>query len=930
MADNHSNYFNGDIKLRPQFELSEWEQWLGVIYVFSALCFTVSIFNFRKPSTSQIGNVFGIIGMLTAVCGTLASGFVNSWGYAVFAPIFLVVGALGVYAALKVQMTSMPMFVGLLNAMGGLAAALESLALYVSKPDAIMQDYEWSMYWGFGGKRLQIYNTIFYLLGMIIGIITFTGSVIACLKLKGKFSFSTPSGKKTYRKMLKMRTPITLFLFLIIFALGITAGAIGLTTEAKGLVCFVISMVFAGIYGIFFVLCIGGADMPVVIALLNSLSGWSTVFAGLAFTNDLMIIAGCFVGASGLILSVLMCNAMNRSMKNVMMGGFGGDSEVAADAAHIDAFISDSASIAKVIFNSKLVYIVPGYGMAVSQAQQQVAELIETINNSGREARCAVHPVAGRLPGHMNVLLAEANVPYNYVDDITANDNLPNADCVIIVGANDIYNPAAKFDKSSNIYGMEVLEVWHAKRTVVVKRSMRTGYAGIDNALFYYPHNSMLLGDAKEAISSLTAAFKEELASGTEDSVDAWISGDDQRIAVRVEEEKRLKAMSTQTKGDVEEEELVKVADSAAPVSVGVLREPTELGDNRIPIHPKDIEALLTGKWQKWNVERVLVEKVDDEYIDAPYENAGAITCERGAVLKHSDICVSISIPSEEDLIAMTRRTMNGSEYLNEMPLECKVNINGETVQKKFSSVNTKPILISLFGNPSNTAEKQAICQELGITLVSMDIMPRVTTAQCMDVLSSSAKVAGFRSVIEACNQYGRLVGAEITAAGSYKPAKCLVVGVGVAGLAAIGDMHRLGAEVRAFDVRKECADQVKSMGGKFLIMDFGDEDGAGEGGYANIMSQQFIDKEMALFHEQAKEVNLFILTAAIPGRPAPKLIMKDHVAAMQRGSVIVDLAAPTGGNCEITRPGENYVTQNGVKIIGKVDFQRTVGRHLL
>eukprot|EP00915_Cephaloidophora_sp_WS-2016_P005444 GHVH01007232.1.p1 GENE.GHVH01007232.1~~GHVH01007232.1.p1 ORF type:complete len:1145 (+),score=175.51 GHVH01007232.1:231-3665(+) len=912
--------FGDDGYERIQDLLAEHERWLGIVYVLGALCFSIAIFNFRKPSTSQMGNIFAIVGMATSLAGTLASTFVNGYGYWIFTGCFLSVGGIGIFMAVKVKMTNMPVFVGFLNAMGGLAAALESLALYVSPIDEEQQNMEWELDWGDGGKKFQIYYTIFYLLGMIIGTITFSGSIVACLKLQGKFKFTTPRGKKINRILLKGRSLFTFILVAAFIATGFVAGFWGLGVDPVGLTTFAVSMFLSGLYGIYFVLCIGGADMPVVISLLNSLSGWSTMFAGLAFGNELMIIAGSFVGASGLILSVLMCQAMNRSLKNVLVGGFGGDSAVEEDRAKLDAVVVDVETVAKYICSANLVYVVPGYGMAVSQAQKQVAELGEIINASGRECRFAVHPVAGRLPGHMNVLLAEANVPYNYVDDITANGKLDETDVVLVVGANDIYNPAAKFDKGSNIYGMEVLEVWNAKRTVVVKRSMRTGYAGIDNALFYYPQNSMLLGDAKEVIRSLADAVKHELAHGSEDARDAYMSGDCQRIAVRVEDEKRLALAHANAVDDEDDEDDGPLHPSPMPVTVGFLREPKELNDRRIPLTPKDAIELMS---KPWGIKKVLLQKGGDN--DAMFADAGVLVCSRNEILTQSDIILSMTIPNHADLDMVASHKMGGSSEIQDRAVFANLMVDGREVATEYRTRNIKPVVISVFGNPSGTSEAQEHARNLGISVLSMDIMPRVTTAQCMDVLSSSAKIAGFRAVIEACNHYGRLIGAEITAAGSYRPAKCLVVGCGVAGLQAVGDAHRLGAEVRAFDVRKECADQVKSMGGKFLLMDFGDEDGAGAGGYANIMSPEFIEKEMALLHEQAKECDLYILTASIPGRKAPILLKSYHVASMKPGSVVVDLAAPSGGNCESTRPGENYTTDNGVIMIGCVDFVKTV-----
>eukprot|EP00898_Chlorokybus_atmophyticus_P003942 jgi/Chlat1/4549/Chrsp29S00336 len=827
------------------------ETWLQVLYVASALLFVMALRGLGHPSTSKMGNLYGVTGIVLAIAAVYASKYVFGIGYWII-PLALVPGALlGIAGALAVKMTGMPQMVGLLNAFGGLAAALEGLALFADQYEESRQDYL-----GKGSKDL-VFQDIFYLLGICVGMLTFTGSITACLKLQGTIrkNFIPPG-----------RTVINLLVFLVLIGLGVGVSVTGLRSEA-GLAMVLVFTFLSALYGILFVLAIGGADMPVVISVLNSGSGWAGVFAGFMLQNSLIIIASAFVGASGAILSYLMCLGMNRSLYNVLVGGFGEGSKKAVGPAQkfegqpTTITVKDTVGAMLV---AKTVIIVPGYGMAAARAQHAVSEMVTLMRARGVNVRFGIHPVAGRLPGHMNVLLAEANVPYDVVfsmDEI--NGDFPNTDLVLVIGANDTVNPAAQTDPNSAIAGMPVLEVWKAAKCVVMKRSLATGYANVDNPLFIYPKTNMLLGDAKKTLDAVLEGLR--AAEPAAQSKDKGLMIGKARAPVVIEVEAAPPSPRPETF-----------------LKVGVLNDTTAT-EKRVALTPSTMKKLL-----KLGVETLVQSGAGAKagFADQLYLIAGATMCDSAeAVFANADVVLKITTPTVADIERMRPGT----------------------------------VLVGMV-SPATNAELLDRAKEVGITLMAMDAVPRITRAQKMDVLSSMAKIAGYRAVIEAATHFQRFFNPEITAAGKYPPAKFLVIGAGVAGLQAIGTANSLGALVRAFDTRMECKDQVESMGGEFLMLEF-NEDGAGEGGYAKVMSDEFIAKEMELFLAQAKEVDVIITTAAIPGRRSPVLIKTYHVDAMRAGTVIVDLAALGGGNCELTRPGETYVYEDRVTVIGSTDL---------
>ncbi len=785
--------------------------------------------------------------------------------------LFMLVGvAFGGYSAYVVKMTGMPQLVGFLNAMGGLASALEGFGLYLD-PDARQEVIRGFAPEDLTSAQLWIQAIAMYL-SIIVGLATFTGSMVACLKLSG----TIPSRAM----VVPFRVGWTVLMFLGIIVAALFSFNFGPTWNDRitGIYLVLIVGLLSSVYGIMAVYAIGGADMPVVISILNSLSGFSTVAAGFMLSNILLIITGAFVGCSGIILSVIMCVAMNRSLKNVMIGGFGDTGKSSQMKAEGQVKEVTTEDVVDLMTSANSVIIVPGYGMAVAKAQHAVAEMTSLLRSRGIKVRFGIHPVAGRLPGHMNVLLAEARVPYDIVlsmDEI--NGDFPHTDVVLVIGANDTVNPSAQTDPDSPIAGMPVLEIWKAVQTVVMKRTLAVGYAGVDNPLFVNENNAMYLGDAKKSVDALVDLLRSR-APLTTAKLDTAGNG-----------ELKSKVESHTKKAAAEATKLAALKKDAV-ITVGVLKEIVE-NEKRVAIVPAACYRLLKGGIQ------LVVESGAGEgstFSDASYEAAGAIVVRSAKeVVDKSDIIFKVNAPQETD------------DGKHEMDILGK----GKT-------------FISMIGARTPAGSKLIECGvEREISLLAMDSIPRISRAQSLDVLSSQAKIAGYRAVIEAANIYQRFFNGEITAAGKFDACKVLVVGAGVAGLAAIGSAVSLGAIVRAFDTRLETADQVQSMGGHFLKLDFEDADGDGGGGYAKVMSDEFIAKEMEMFREQAKEVSVIITTAAIPGRPAPKLIMKDAVDNLQPGSVIVDLAGATGGNCELTKPGETYVYGQGVTIVGSTDL---------
>ncbi|BAZ45393.1 NAD(P) transhydrogenase beta subunit [Chondrocystis sp. NIES-4102] len=453
---------------------------VAVAYIAASALFILSLGGLSNQETARRGNLFGIIGMAIALVATALSAQVN--GYGVLMAAIIPGAIIGSILASRVAMTSMPELVAILHSFVGLAAVLVGYATYL-QPENSLTGVEATIH------ELEIF------IGIFIGAVTFTGSVVAFGKLNGSV------GSKPL--MLPARHLINISLLVGSVFLGVQ-----FMQTANGLQPLLIMTGLAGILGFLLVMGIGGADMPVVISMLNSYSGWAAAAAGFMLSNDVLIVTGALVGSSGAILSYIMCEAMNRSFISVILGGFGEGSTSSAPTGEAqpmgEATATNVEEVVELLNEAKNVVIVPGYGMAVAQAQHAVSDITKILRKRGKQVRFGIHPVAGRMPGHMNVLLAEANVPYDIVLEMEEiNDDFSDTDMVLVIGANDTVNPSALDDPNSPIAGMPVMEVWHAQNVVVLKRSLGIGYAGVDNPLFYMDNNLMLFGDAKANISAL-------------------------------------------------------------------------------------------------------------------------------------------------------------------------------------------------------------------------------------------------------------------------------------------------------------------------------------------------------------------------------------------------------------------------------------------
>ena len=453
---------------------------ISAAYIIAALLFIMSLAGLSKQETAEAGNWYGIIGMSIALIATIANPAVT--GVPLIIACMVIGGLIGLRLAKKVEMTEMPELVAILHSFVGLAAVFVGYNSLLDHSALIM------------GTAKTIHNVEVFL-GVFIGAVTFTGSIVAFAKLRGIINTSA--------LMLPHRHKLNLVACLVSAYLMYS-----FVSSGGDLLPLMIMTIIAFAFGWHLVASIGGADMPVVVSMLNSYSGWAAASAGFMLGNDLLIVTGALVGSSGAILSYIMCKAMNRSFISVIAGGFGTDVQVASDVDYGEHQEISAENTAELLKDAKSVIITPGYGMAVAQAQYPVYELTQELQKRGVDVRFAIHPVAGRLPGHMNVLLAEAKVPYDIVlgmDEI--NDDFPETDVVLVIGANDTVNPAAAEDPTSPIAGMPVCEVWNAKQVVVFKRSMNTGYAGVQNPLFFKDNTVMLFGDAKDSVDKINKSL---------------------------------------------------------------------------------------------------------------------------------------------------------------------------------------------------------------------------------------------------------------------------------------------------------------------------------------------------------------------------------------------------------------------------------------
>ncbi len=450
-------------------------------YIVATILFILALGGLSNQETARRGNWYGIIGMTIALLATIFG--VVTRNYAILIIALLIGGSIGLVLARRVQMTQMPELVAILHSLVGLAAVLVGFANFMGHST------------GFSGAEMTIHNIETYL-GVLIGAVTFSGSIIAFGKLSGRIG-----GKPV---LLPARHWLNLGLLLAAIWLG--REFVQQAATDGGMLPLVLMTLVALAFGVHMVMAIGGADMPVVVSMLNSYSGWAASATGFMLSNDLLIVTGALVGSSGAILSYIMCRAMNRKFLAVIAGGFGTGGGASAAGGEVEGEVVpiQPEEVAELLANAKEVMIVPGYGMAVAQAQHTVFEITKALREKGVNVRFGIHPVAGRMPGHMNVLLAEAKVPYDIVYEMDEiNEDFPDVDVSVVIGANDIVNPSAQEVPDSPIAGMPVLEVWKGGTTIVLKRSMATGYAGVENPLFYKENTRMLFGDAKDTLDAV-------------------------------------------------------------------------------------------------------------------------------------------------------------------------------------------------------------------------------------------------------------------------------------------------------------------------------------------------------------------------------------------------------------------------------------------
>jgi len=455
-------------------------------YLFASILFILSLGGLSSQESAKRGVLYGIVGMAIAILSTVLGEGVNGYAYIIIA--IAIASIIGIIVARKVEMTAMPQLVAILHSFVGLAAVLVGFGSYIDPHTQTLHGSEHTIH------LVEVF------IGVFIGAITFTGSIIAWGKLEGKI--------RSKPLLYPGRHTVNIALVVISIVLGVL---FTMAEGTDGLLYLSIMTAIASYIGVMLVMAIGGADMPVVVSMLNSYSGWAAAAAGFMLGNDLLIVTGALVGSSGAILSIIMCEAMNRSFLSVIFGGFGSNEGGSGSDQDMEGEVTSTThgETADLLKEANSVVIVPGYGMAVAKAQYPIHDLVQKLQEQGKKVSFAIHPVAGRLPGHMNVLLAEANVSYDIVLEMDeVNPDLPETDVVMVIGANDIVNPGAIDDVNSPIYGMPVIEVWNAAKVIVMKRSMATGYAGVQNPLFFKENTDMLYGDAKDSVDKINMALK--------------------------------------------------------------------------------------------------------------------------------------------------------------------------------------------------------------------------------------------------------------------------------------------------------------------------------------------------------------------------------------------------------------------------------------
>ena len=801
----------------------------------SSILMMLSIKGLGSHGTSKRGNYYGIAGVSTAVLTVILSQWTGRFGlgsqFYWFLPVAAVGQYVGVSIAKSVQMDEMPELVAAFHSLTGLAAVFVGIASQMSH-----------------GSGMPIAKMVEIFLGVSVGAATFSGSIAAAAKLHGLI----PGGPIGLNSRFTVNTVSLVKLGLLLTAY------IGFASPGIRIAALCGNALVSLVLGTMLVLPVGGSDLPIVISLLNSLSGLATSATGFSLDNSLLVMTGALIASSGALLSEHMCKGINRSLGSVLMGGFGVDNTVAGttNAADLPQEIVavNVAQVIQKLQQCKRVLVVPGYGMAVARCQAGVAEVFEELQKRGVQVQFGIHPVAGRLPGHMNVILSEAGIPYDVVKELgEVNAEIEDFDLCIVLGANDIVNPATASDPTSPIFGMPAIECWNCKHVVVMKRSMNTGYSGVDNPLFYLPNTSMLFGDAKETVEKLQHAILDT------DPAQWSAAGSG-------------KAGQSNLGGFVAEAE-PSTDFSELPVykSLGALSSVDVVGERRIPISPK-----VTSKLRQMGFAVVVASGIGEDcgWSDSVFEKYGAtVVASERLVMEQCDVILKVT-PLTNDQLGFSPPP--------------------EQVEKK-------QILITSF--PIVEGQVDALLSSLStrrLTTFNLNLVPRISRAQAMDILSSMANLAGYKAVINAFHRIGKLSRSSVTAGGNIPAARVFVVGCGVAGLSAIATAHALGATVLATDVRPATKEQVESIGAKFIEVE-PDVSVVENGGYAGEVTASFAEKQKQLYRDYAASADIVITTAMVPGKKAPRLISVEMVRLMKPGSIVVDMAAPSGGNCELT-----------------------------
>ncbi|KAH8584904.1 pyridine nucleotide NAD(P) transhydrogenase alpha plus beta subunits [Cryptosporidium sp. chipmunk genotype I] len=844
--------------------------------LFAALCFIYCIKGLSSEKTAYRSNIVGFVGMLVAIMVSLSEEGFGSH-YFVFFLTTIVSGAVGVYIADKTQLIKMPQLVAIFHSFVGLAALFVSYSYFYS---AI------GLREGISGlRRMELF------VGGAMGMVTFLGSVIAALKLDDII----PS--KSVNIPLK-NISLSIILFSICttgLSFCVSSNELVITTNLH---C---GMILSALFGIFMIIGIGGADMPVIISMLNSYSGWSTAITGFLLDNSLLIISGALIGSSGAILSYIMCKGMNRNFISVLLGGFDQE-ETEKIVGGTKFYTTSSKETAEILAESSKILIVPGYGMAVSKCQDVISGIIKELESRSTVVEIGIHPVAGRMPGHMNVLLAEADVPTRIVKEMeTVNKCMQEYDLVLVVGANDIVNPAA-LDPQSKISGMPVINVWKAKQVIVSKRSLAYGYASINNELFTCETTKMLLGDSREMLQKVYKILKgcagfvprqymdsrvteeTEEAEDTDEVTTALLSSK-QKKSSKTLGDNSLKNKKVRGVGETETESmsLKKCSKKIALLPIVSEQDKTIL----FPIPPSKVYKFREKGYEVAISRDVLTSSSQSKYFsEEVYMRSGAFVYKNiEELIKECNVMIKMARPTEKEAKCMKQGQM----------LICNMQIS----QYQDKENNQDQLLASLTKN--------------GVTVIALDEVPRTSRAQTMDIRTTTSTISGYRAVVEAFNSLPRISKSISSAAGNVEESTVLVIGVGVAGLQAIATAKSMGTKVFAMDSRSTSKEEAESCGARFIQV-------PSEGGYLG--KEELLKKQRDLIEKYLCISDIVITSACKPGEECPILITKEAVRKMKSGSVIVDLCSEFGGNCELSQKDRIFSdTQSGITIIGKCNY---------